>query len=128
MSTAKTPAPPAGLGTDGRELWRSIVRDFDLGDDELAVLAAACHTRDELASLQVELVGQPLLIDGHGQVRAHPLLAELRAHRALLARLLKQLDLPAQNDEDDDDELLTAAEHRKRAARKAARDRWDRHH
>ncbi|MFC6238401.1 hypothetical protein [Longivirga aurantiaca] len=34
-----------------------------------------------------------------GQVRAHPLLAELRASRTLVARLLSQIGLPGEGDE-----------------------------
>jgi hypothetical protein len=37
---------------------------------------------------------QPWQVDAGRQTRAHPLLAELRGMRSLLAALLRQLDLP----------------------------------
>jgi hypothetical protein len=55
-----------------------------------------------------------------GQTRAHPALGELRAARALLARLLRQLALP----EEQETAEPAGAPHRRAQARKAAETRW----
>jgi hypothetical protein len=57
-----------------------------------------------------------------GQEVVHPLRAELRSQRALLARLLAQLDVPA--DDADSGSKWDGLSSSSRA-RKAARARWD---
>jgi len=63
---------------------------------ELAMLEEACRTYDELGALEKALRELPdLVVTGSmGQPRIHPLLAEVRAHRTLLAKLTEQLNLP----------------------------------
>jgi hypothetical protein len=52
-----------------------------------------------------------------GQLVAHPLLAEVRRHREILAKLLERLNLPA----GDEDAGSTPAQRR---AQRAAQQRW----
>jgi len=47
------------------------------------------HTLAEIAGLEKALAGAELVVTGStGQPKGHPVLAELRAHRVLLLRLL----------------------------------------
>lgn len=111
---------PRGLKAHGRSLWRRITGDFELREDEITVLEAACRTFDTIARLDAELVDAPLTVPGSaGQLREHPLLSEVRQQRALLARLLHQLHLP-------DSEALGAYRGGQRStqARAAAAKRW----
>jgi hypothetical protein len=110
--------PPADLEGPGRDLWGRVVGEFDLGPDEVGALIEACRTTDELDDLRVALRGQPLTVLGStGQTVAHPLLAEVRRHREVLARLLERLNLPA----GDEDAGATPAQRR---AQRAAQQRW----
>jgi hypothetical protein len=94
MSTA--PLPPEGLGVAGRALWESVIPAFVLEPDELALLASAARTVDELDRLTSALAkAKSLTVRGStGQERAHPLLAEVRHHRLVLAKLLDEMGLP----------------------------------
>ena len=112
---------PKGLGTAGAALWRSIMDGgvYELRPDELRILEDACRTADLVALFEAELAGTDLVVTGsQGQPVANPMLAEVRQHRALLARQLKALNLP--------DEDGRAAGSRSAAARKAAQARWRR--
>lgn len=123
MTSSDTdPAPqmPDKLGEGGAALWREITEAYELRPDELVLLEAACREVDLVDRLDTELAGADLLVAGSlGQDRVHPLLVEIRLHRATLAGLLKRLNLP--------DESPYSAERGARvseAARKAARARW----
>lgn len=105
---------PTGLGAAGRRLWRDTSGVYELRADELLLLDKACRTADDLARLEQEMAGESLTTIGSaGQVRAHPLLAELRGMRLVLAKLLGQLDLP---EEQADGVVRTATSQRKRDA------------
>lgn len=113
---------PAGLGTAGRALWRAVTADLaaqglELRPDEAATLEAAARQADTIATLEGALKDAPLTVRGsQGQEVAHPLLAEVRLGRALLAQLLARLRLG---------QLDQAHESpRSRSARKAANARW----
>lgn len=111
---------PAGLGPAGRAVWRRIAADvaaqgMELRPDEAVTLEAAARQADTLATLEAALEGAPLMVRGsQGQDVAHPLLAEVRLGRDLLARLLARLNLGK----------VETPESRSRSARKAARARW----
>lgn len=114
------PTPPAGLRDAGRRLWQDVADEFELSGEGLELLRQAARTVDELDALTGALdglSGEQLTVHGStGQPRAHPLLAEVRHHRATLARLLAALNLPAE-----DEETLTAKQMQARAAASA---RW----
>ena len=118
---SKKPAAPPGLGKSGAALWRRIVAGYELRPDELRLLADACRTADLIDSMTELLgIGSLLTTGSMGQDRPHPLLTEIRGHRALLAALLKQLALP-------DDAVRAAVRPSATTirAQTAARARWD---
>jgi hypothetical protein len=112
---------PSGLKASGRRLWTAVVGPYVLTPAELANLAEACRTADELDRLERAVRALPELTTtgSMGQVKPHPLLAEVRAHRMLLERLTTALCLPNV----DQEQGSTAAQ---RHARKAALARWER--
>jgi len=115
-----TARAPHGLGSRGRRLWRAVVEDFTPAQHELELLTEACRTLDRVEALQAELADAPLTAEGsRGQLVAHPLAAELRSERQLLARLLSQLGIP-EGEEGAEWDNLTASQR----ARKAAHARW----
>lgn len=117
MADAST---PKGLAAAGSALWLRISVAYVMREDEVTVLEQAARVADVIAKLDAALVNAPLTVLGSaGQLREHPLLAEARQQRVLLARLLVQLKLP----EADEVTSRRAAE-RSDKARKAARARW----
>ena len=120
MTRKASPRAPDDLEDAGRQLWRRVLAVFDLNPDEMVLLGEACRTSDELARIRAALVDAEPLVDGSkGQPVANPLLAEARAHRATLGRLLGALALP----DEDEDKGLTP---RSRQAQRAAQSRWGR--
>lgn len=116
---ASKPAPPKGLKPSARALWNSVVGKWDLRPDELRVLREACREVDLIDVLEAELAKDAIMIPGSmGQMVVHPIITELRQHRATLAALLRQLKLP------DADGGEAEKENRSTAARAAANARW----
>lgn len=92
-----------------------MTADLVLRADEMLILESACRTLDLLARLDAALESAPLTVGGSaGQEREHPLLSEVRQHRALLAAHLRQLDIRADGATD------------MSAGRALARQRWGR--
>jgi len=104
----------------GKRLWKDVVAGYTLREDELRVLEDACREVDLVDRMEVEVAKGPVLVPGsRGQDTAHPLIAEVRAHRLVLARLLRQLQLP-----DDPAVAGRKTAERSTSARKAALQRW----
>jgi hypothetical protein len=117
------PKAPKGLGPAGRALWRSVLADYwmDGESHKLAILGQACKVTDRIAELEAAMDGQPLTVLGSArQLTIHPLIAEVRSQRGLLASLLKALALPDGEEEDEQ-----AALSRSQQARRAANARWN---
>ena len=120
MDENKMPALPKGLRPTGRNLWRDVTGTWQLRPDELRVLEQACRTLDDEARLREELAQACVMTAGSmGQQRVTPLFAEVRATRALAAKLLAQLGLP------DMDEQAGQDSRREWQARAAAGKRWN---
>ena len=121
MSEQSNLNPPSGLRAPARRLWAAVVDKYVLTPAELAMLSEACRTFDELDRLEraVRVLPSLTTIGSAGQVKAHPLLGEVRAHRQLLERLAGGLNLP---DVDQEVGLRAGSRH----ARTAARARWQR--
>lgn len=121
MTEMSAQEPPAGLGASGQQLWDSVISVYVLTPAELSMLAEAARTSDELDRLEQAVRELPELTTrgSTGQLRPHPLLAEVRSHRQLLERLTTALALPNV----DQEQGSNAAQ---RHARKAAVARWQR--
>jgi len=121
MSEQSNLNPPSGLRAPARRLWAAVVDKYVLTPAELVMLSEACRTSDELDRLERAVRALPELTTtgSAGQVKAHPLLGEVRAHRQLLERLAGALNLP---DVDQEVGLRAGSRH----ARTAARARWQR--
>jgi hypothetical protein len=113
--------PPGGLKAPGKRLWAAVVEVYVLTASELAMLEQAARTADELDRLEkaVRALAELTTTGSTGQLKPHPLLAEVRAHRQLLERLTAALALP----NIDEQEGLNGAQ---RHARRAAIARWSR--
>ncbi|MCV7379961.1 hypothetical protein BST11_15375 [Mycobacterium alsense] len=94
---------PRGLKAGGRRLWAAVTGDFDLDQSAAAVLAEACYTVDELADLRAKLAVIEPVIESNQGPRMHPLFAEVRARRLLLAKLIRDVGLPKELPDDDPD-------------------------
>lgn len=89
-----TPTPRA-LKAAGKRLWTETVAVYDLRQDEQEILRAACFEADLIARMEKELETEPLTVKGSmGQLVPHPLVSELRQHRATMSSLLRGLKLP----------------------------------
>jgi hypothetical protein len=111
--------PPPGLKASGRRLWAAVTGPYVLTPAEVEMLGQACRTADELDRLEraVRELSDLVTTGSTGQLKPHPLLAEVRAHRTLLERLTTALNLP-----DDTEEVGSRAG--SRHARRAAEGRW----
>lgn len=107
-------AAPRGLKTAGRKLWKATVEMYELRQDELEVLRAVCAEADLISRMEEELDGADLTVKGSmGQLVPHPLVTELRQHRATMAALLRGMKLP-----DDAGDAVSNQQ------REAAQSRW----
>jgi hypothetical protein len=76
------PKPPTGLRPPGRKLWTAVAARYVLTAAETEMLGQACRTADELDRLEKAVRALPELTTtgSTGQIKPHPLLAEVRAH------------------------------------------------
>jgi P27 family predicted phage terminase small subunit len=93
MATRLPPAPPH-LSAESQRWWRQIVRLYELEPHHLRLLQSACECWDRVlqARAAIERDG-PYYRDRFEQIRPHPALAEERASKTLMARLLRELAL-----------------------------------
>ena len=112
---------PDGMGARGSKFWIDSVSTYELRADELHVLEDACRELDLVDEIREQLKDAEFVTMGsQGQDVAHPLLGEIRHHRALFARLVAQLKFP---DEEDEGEAEVPTSVKNRAAAEA---RWRR--
>jgi hypothetical protein len=95
---AKRLQPPTGLSTAGKALWRRVLGDlapgWELDARDLALLAEAAKLADELALLEKGIKQMGAVVEGSmKQPRPNPLMAEARAHRLAIQKLLAGLVL-----------------------------------
>ena len=95
VATARNPPDaPADLGPAGRELWQSLTSEFDICDAEgLFMLGQACRSVDRAERCKAEIDATGELISVRGQYRAHPLIRDETASRALAIRTVQKLGL-----------------------------------
>jgi hypothetical protein len=86
---------PKGLKATGRKLWRETTDSFDLRQDELEALRAACGEADLITRMEAAMEDEDLTTLGsQGQIVIHPLVQEIRQHRATMTALFRGLKLP----------------------------------
>lgn len=108
---------PRGLKPAGKRLWKETTNSYELRQDELETLKAACGEADLIARMEDELETEPLTVRGSmGQLVPHPLVSELRQHRATMAALLRGLKLPDEAGESMGNQQRAAAQSRWAAA------------
>lgn len=114
------PRAPKGLGAAGKKLWRDLTADTEFEPHGLRLLTDACRVADLIAKLDQAAEDSPLVVKGStGQPVINPVIAEARVQRGLLAKLLKDLNIPATEEAEQE-----AAQSRSEKARKAAKARW----
>jgi phage terminase small subunit len=88
---------PKHLRSATREFWESIVADYELQEQHIRILTCACEALDRAtqARLAIEKAG-PFFTNRHGEVKPHPGLAVERDNRALFSRLVRELNLDAE--------------------------------
>lgn len=87
---------PSGLSVRGRALWREMHDLYVFNPSEEGCLLEMCRLFDELERLETAMAAEPVVVSGSmGQPVVHPLLADIRAHRLVLAKLAQALNLPA---------------------------------
>jgi hypothetical protein len=95
------PRTPAGLGTSGKKLWRSVVTEYDLQVHEEILLLEASRCSDRLDRLAEEAAkGTVTVRNIKGDQVAHPAMVEARQQGAALSRLLASLRLPSGDEGD----------------------------
>jgi hypothetical protein len=56
LATLRQPKPPAGLGSAGLQVWRSILAEYDVSDAEgLIVLGLAAQAADRAADCKAAI-------------------------------------------------------------------------
>jgi len=94
VSAPKLPEPPIHLGEDGRELWTSIQRSYEIRDPGgLQLLRQAAEAADRIASVRQQIDAQGEMLVIKGVPRVNPLCSVERDQRAALVRCLSGLHL-----------------------------------
>jgi hypothetical protein len=108
---------PQSLGPAGKRLWTSTLDEFELEAEpqKVEILTHACRVTDKIAELERSQRNEPLTVLGSArQLTIHPLIAEVRFQRGLLAQLLGKPGLP------DTDEQIDAKQEAVSAVRRDA--------
>ncbi len=127
--------PPRKIGRRSKRFWKDVTSKYQLRIDELVVLEDICHEMDIVDKLERKLEQDTNPNDGEGidalvtigsmkQPAAHPSLAEIRQHRALISKLIAQLKLP-DIVEDQGQREKTDGETRSERMRAVANARWN---
>lgn len=86
--------PPTGTKTAGRRLWKAILGEYVLEEQELTLLRQAVRVADLCDDLQALLDAEGLMVDTPQGIKTHPAAVELRQQRITLARLIVALRVP----------------------------------
>ena len=92
----RKPAAPRHLSAESKRIWRKIAADFDLYDDDSAMvtLRLAMEARDRCEQARQRLARDGIVAkDRFGQLRAHPAVAIERDARIACIRCLRELSL-----------------------------------
>lgn len=113
---------PADLQDRGKRFWRTVTKAFeDIDETEFELLVETCRTLDVIDQLEEAIDRDGLMLKGStGQTVVNPAVAEARAQRQTLHRLLGALAIP-------DEGGATLATVETLRARQAADARWQGH-
>jgi P27 family predicted phage terminase small subunit len=96
LAVSRTPKPPAHLSPESRKLWRTVVREWELGEDGFPILLQALEALDEVRRAQDVLKKDGITAIGrNNEVIAHPVCRLLKNSRDQFLRAWRQLDLAA---------------------------------
>jgi P27 family predicted phage terminase small subunit len=97
--TETLPAPPGHLSKEARELFATLVEEYEFEPVELATLTLALEAYDQAATARrrVKRDGQ-IVLDRFDQPKAHPAVTIHRDALATWARLMGQLGIPTDED------------------------------
>jgi len=94
MLANNAPQPPAHLGPETREWFRSVVADWALQSHHVRLLTLAAESWDRCQQAREILAKEGITIAGReGGVRPHPAVAIERDAKISFARLIAQLNL-----------------------------------
>ena len=85
--------PPSDLHRTGRDLWQTILHEYEIDDSgSLALLVEACRAADraEQCAKVIERDG-PLITSANGNIKDHPLLKVELLQRSFVTRTLIRL-------------------------------------
>lgn len=126
---ARKPSAPSGLSARAKRVWTRTLENYELREDELALLSDYVMELTITDNLQAALVDAPLMVRAsHGGEAINPIYSELRMHRQTAMSLWKALKLPdidAQDESEDQDADKVVPMSRTDSARKAANARWE---
>lgn len=90
--TPSTPKPPAFLGPDGRRIYRTVLREFELSPSEMAILEQLAAAYEHSLAAWRMLSAEGLTVeDRYGAAKQNPAVATASTFSTLCARLAKQL-------------------------------------
>jgi hypothetical protein len=86
------PPPPPDLKQAGRDLWVSVVREFEVDDaGSRAVLFEACAAADMVAACREQIAREGLTVPTRNGIRDHPLTRTLLMSQSFMSRTLIRL-------------------------------------
>jgi hypothetical protein len=88
------PDPPANIGKPGRELWQSVMSEYQIEDSGgRAMLVQICCAFSRAEALREEIDRDGEVIHVRGTIKEHPALKHELASRAFVVRGLSRLGL-----------------------------------
>jgi phage terminase small subunit len=89
---------PKHLRNETKAFWLSVLRDYELEEHHVRLLTSACESLDRASEAREAISTEGAFFrDRHGQIKPHPGLAVERDNRGLFARLIRELNLTADN-------------------------------
>jgi P27 family predicted phage terminase small subunit len=88
--------PPEHLGPDGRELWKRLISEYTIDDQQgFVLLQSACESFDRVKAAQAEIERFGLVVQNSatGAIKANPAATIERDARASMLAALKALRL-----------------------------------
>jgi hypothetical protein len=87
------PRPPHGLGPTGSDLWRRILREYEIHDSgSLEILHQVCQASDLAATLRGEIDRDGVILrTSRGAIKSHPGVRDELACRGFVVRGLQKL-------------------------------------